>query len=230
MTNLTIVHPDDGFHEDLRRLTRQAGRCWFSTRPTRSSAAQRARRALGPCPDVVTLGKSIGGGIPVGAYGMTDELAERFETHEGEPGLGRFRPAGYWRYSLRQPRPPWPHAGPRWEVLTVEAYERTASLGARLADGIEFATGGAGLDWRAHRLYAKSGYWFGPELPRNAARSEPTTTSSFAHSSGSRSPTGGSGVWASGSPGCPRSPWTGQGGPPRRDSLARSCSSSPPNG
>jgi glutamate-1-semialdehyde 2,1-aminomutase len=55
------------------------------------------------------------------------------------------------------------------EVLTTDAYERTARLGERLADGIERAATSAGLPWRSHRLFARSGYAFGGSLPRTAA-------------------------------------------------------------
>ena len=42
------------------------------------------------------------------------------------------------------------------------------ALGGRLADGIESATRGRGLDWRAHRFGARTGYCLRPELPRTA--------------------------------------------------------------
>ena len=53
-------------------------------------------------------------------------------------------------------------------VLTKGAYERTATLGARLADGIEAVAADAGLPWRAHRLYPRSGYAHAGVLPRTA--------------------------------------------------------------
>src|SRR5436309_947810 len=54
-------------------------------------------------------------------------------------------------------------------VLTEEGYARTAELGARLADGIDERCRRRGFDWRAHRLFARSGYCYGPALPRNAS-------------------------------------------------------------
>ena len=67
------------------------------------------------------------------------------------------------------------------EVLTDEAYERTAALGAMLADGIERLIGDAGpadgladvgrrdgLPWVVQRLYARSGPFFCARLPRSA--------------------------------------------------------------
>lgn len=171
MTNLTIVQPDRGYHEELRRLTRETG--------TLLVLDETHTLVCGPGglvgrwrldPDVVTLGKSIGGGIPVGAYGMTEELAERFETHDEQ-----YAASGEFANELATGGTLFANSlsmaacrAALAEVLTAEAYERTAALGARLADGIESAAARAGLGWRAHRLFAKSGYWFGPELPRNA--------------------------------------------------------------
>ena len=55
------------------------------------------------------------------------------------------------------------------EVLTEQAYDHTATLGAELADGLEAIVRDAGLPWSVHRLYARSGVTFGPSLPTNAA-------------------------------------------------------------
>ena len=54
-------------------------------------------------------------------------------------------------------------------VLTPDGFERTSSLGARLADGIEAVFGAAGLPWQAQRLMSRSGFTFASRLPRNAA-------------------------------------------------------------
>ena len=57
------------------------------------------------------------------------------------------------------------------EVLTADRYEHAAAVGERLADGIEAVAAAHGLPWRAHRLYNRSGYTHGPELPANAIES-----------------------------------------------------------
>jgi glutamate-1-semialdehyde 2,1-aminomutase len=54
-------------------------------------------------------------------------------------------------------------------VLTPEGFGRTASLGERLADGIEAIFAAAGLAWRSQRLMSRSGFTFANRLPRNAA-------------------------------------------------------------
>ncbi len=118
-------------------------------------------------PDVVTIGKSIAAGIPLGAYGMTEEVAELLE-----------RPAG-----RDDPRPTMAVGGTLFgnplsmaaaraamgEVLTDEAYERTHLLGARLADGIEASVQHHHLPWTVHRFWPRSGYSFSPSMPTSAA-------------------------------------------------------------
>jgi glutamate-1-semialdehyde 2,1-aminomutase len=53
-------------------------------------------------------------------------------------------------------------------VLTPQAYAHTQALGARLADGIAAAIGGADLPWTTHRFWPRSGYTFAPSMPREA--------------------------------------------------------------
>ena len=57
-------------------------------------------------------------------------------------------------------------------VHTYAAFERTAALGALLADGVEAAAARHGLPWRAHRLGGRSGFCLEPELPRTAEDAE----------------------------------------------------------
>jgi glutamate-1-semialdehyde 2,1-aminomutase len=54
------------------------------------------------------------------------------------------------------------------DVLRPDAYAHAAALGARLADGIDAIAAAHGLDWRAHRLFNRSGYTHAPRLPSDA--------------------------------------------------------------
>jgi glutamate-1-semialdehyde 2,1-aminomutase len=78
MTNIGIVLPDPGYHEALRRLTRQHGVVLVMDEThTLCAGPGGCTRAWGLEPDVVVVGKTIGGGIPAAAFGMSAELAER---------------------------------------------------------------------------------------------------------------------------------------------------------
>jgi glutamate-1-semialdehyde 2,1-aminomutase len=64
--------------------------------------------------------------------------------------------------------------------MTPAEHNRIAGLGGRLADGIEAAAHGHGLDWRAHRFGARSGYCLRPELPRTAQEADASLDPLFA--------------------------------------------------
>jgi glutamate-1-semialdehyde 2,1-aminomutase len=76
--NMGLVPPDEGFLEGLRRITKEHGAllvfdevmCGFRVHPGGAQAL------YGVIPDLTTLGKVIGGGLPVGAYGGRREIME----------------------------------------------------------------------------------------------------------------------------------------------------------
>ena len=57
------------------------------------------------------------------------------------------------------------------EVLTPEAFERTAALGARMADGLRAAIARAGLPWSVVQHGRPRFYFFAPEPPIDGAGS-----------------------------------------------------------
>ena len=76
--NMGVVPPADGFLEGLRRLTEEHGALLiFDEVMTGFRVALGGAQALyGVMPDLTTLGKVIGGGLPVGAYGGRREIME----------------------------------------------------------------------------------------------------------------------------------------------------------
>jgi glutamate-1-semialdehyde 2,1-aminomutase len=161
--NQGLIQPMDGFHEALRAACTETGTllAYDETHTLVSGPGGLVRRwALRP--DFVSAGKSIAGGVPLGVWGMTEPLADVIErAHDGTSvALGGTLFAN--PLSMAASR------AALAEVLTDEAYERTAALGARMADGLEAAIGRAGLPWTVHRLYARSGVSFAPRHPRNA--------------------------------------------------------------
>jgi acetylornithine/succinyldiaminopimelate/putrescine aminotransferase len=82
--NQGVIQPLPAFHEALRRATRETGTLLvLDETHTQICGPGGLTRELGLEPDVVTLGKSIGGGFPIGAYGMTPRLAEAMERSGG---------------------------------------------------------------------------------------------------------------------------------------------------
>ena len=78
LTNIGIVLAEDGYHERLRELTREAGTLLvIDETHTLCCGPGGYTRAHDLEPDFLTIGKPIGGGVPVGAYGFTEQVAER---------------------------------------------------------------------------------------------------------------------------------------------------------
>ena len=77
LTNIGIVLPDDGYHDALRRLTREHGTLLIIDETHTICAGPGGyTKAHGLEPDMLTIGKPIAGGIPIGTYGFTHEVAE----------------------------------------------------------------------------------------------------------------------------------------------------------
>jgi glutamate-1-semialdehyde aminotransferase len=172
LTNVGVVLPDEGFHAGLRALTKAAGTLLaYDEAHTFVAGPAGLVGEWGLACDAVGLGKALGGGVPIGAYGVSAELARHLEAAPALPGapaesvggvatggtlFGNALSMAAARATLEQ-------------VLTPAAYARANALGAQLADGIEAAYRAAGLDWRAQRLFCRTGFNYGPDLPRTAA-------------------------------------------------------------
>ena len=163
-----LIVPEAGFHDALRALTSDTG--------TLLGYDETHTQVVGPhglvgrwqlSPDLLTIGKSIAGGVPLGAYGMTPEVAEVLERPAGDDGAKPTVATGGTLFgnplSMAAAHATLEH------VLTPEAYAHTEALGARLADGLEKVVRDAGLPWSVHRFWPRSGLTFAPTLPRDAA-------------------------------------------------------------
>ena len=81
LTNIGIVLPEAGFLEKVRELCTASGALlMIDETHTFSMGWGGATTAWGLSPDLFSIGKSLGGGIPCGAYGMTSEVAARLDA------------------------------------------------------------------------------------------------------------------------------------------------------
>lgn len=182
MTNIGFVTPQSGYHEILRRLTRETGTLLLiDETQTLLCGYGGLTREFGLEPDLFVLGKSIAGGVPFAAYGMNERVAERLESphahYEVSGGVVDEIALGgtMWANALTI-------AAARAaleRVLTEEAYARTRALGTSLADGLEAAIEGAGLPWVVQRLYTRVAYVTSPTLPRNGAEARVADIAGF---------------------------------------------------
>jgi glutamate-1-semialdehyde 2,1-aminomutase len=171
--NVGLLLPVGDFHAQVRAITRETG--------TLLAYDETHTQVVGPGgltgmwdlePDMVTIGKSIASGIPLGAYGMTQDVAGVLERPGGRSDEAELVATGGTLFGN-----PLSMAAARatmGEVLLPEAYAHTHALGARLADGIEKAIAEVGLPWTTHRFWPRSGVTFAPAMPRDAAEAEAT--------------------------------------------------------
>jgi glutamate-1-semialdehyde aminotransferase len=171
LTNEGVVLPDPGFHDALRELTRSSGTLLLLDEThTLICGPGGLTEKWGLDPDVVAVGKAVGGGLPMGTYGMTAELAAAFERGQSLAGVpGELATGGTLfanALSMAAAR------AVLMEVLTPAAYEHAAALGAELAEGLEAVVGEAGLPWKVQRLGPRSGISFSGRLAHNAAEAD----------------------------------------------------------
>ncbi len=127
MTSRGLVLPEAGYLEAVRDLTRRHGALLIfdEVKTGLTVAPGGATERFGVTPDMVTLAKALGAGLPSGAIGMTEETARIIED-------GRLRQLGTFNGN------PLGMAAARvslFEILVPEAYDRLESLGAVMTEG-----------------------------------------------------------------------------------------------
>jgi len=167
LTNVGIVLPEPGYHEAVRDVTRRTGTLLvIDETHTICAGPGGATSTWGLEPDIVVIGKTIGGGIPSAAYGFSPEVAARvagsIAVEDSDVGGIGGTLAGY-ALSLAATR------ATLDEVLTAEAFERMIPLAQRWAAGVVGVLADAGVPWHVTRLGARAEYHFMPEPPRTGA-------------------------------------------------------------
>ncbi len=167
LTNIGIVLAEDGYHEHLRRLTRDAGALLVIDETHTLCCGPGGYTAMaGLEPDFLTIGKPIGGGVPIGAYGFTDDVADRILAHTIDAatdvgGVGGTLAGN--ALSLAAAR------ATLADVLTDEAFEHMIALGGRFESGVAEAIAEHRLPWSVTRLGCRVEYMFSPVPPRTGA-------------------------------------------------------------
>ena len=143
--NMGVVPPEPSFLESLRQLTREHGALLiFDEVITGFRVAYGGAQELyGIKPDLTCLGKVIGGGLPVGAYGGERELMELVAP------LGPVYQAG-----TLSGNPLAMAAGVATlkELARPATYERLDRLARQLAQGLEEGAAQAGVSLRVNRV------------------------------------------------------------------------------
>jgi glutamate-1-semialdehyde 2,1-aminomutase len=168
LTNVGIVLPEPGFHDSLRKATREAGTLLIVDETHTICAGPGGYTAAHELqPDVLTIGKPIAGGIPASAYGFSGEVADRLEAllprdeRADVGGIGGTVAANV--LSLAAMR------ATLSEVLTDDAFARMIALGERFEEGVATVIERHALPWHVTRLGCRVEYLFRPERPRNGS-------------------------------------------------------------
>jgi glutamate-1-semialdehyde 2,1-aminomutase len=165
LTNIGIVLPDPGYHDAVRELcTRYGVLLIIDETHTISAGPGGCTKAWALKPDFVTIGKTLGAGIPSAAYGMTAEVAQRVYDATDWPNAdvggtggtlaGNALSLAAMRATLGQ-------------VMTDEAFGRMIQLGERFEQGLRSVIETRELPWHVVRLGCRVEYLFRPDTARN---------------------------------------------------------------
>lgn len=165
MTNIGMVRDAPGFLGALRALCDETGTLLvFDETHTLSSGHGGHGVTHGPRPDLMVIGKSIGGGIPCAVYGFSaavgDHMVALNRTRPpGHSGIGTTLSANALAITAMDTM--------LAEVITPAAYDQMLRGAARLVAGLEQEIARAAVDWHVTQVGARVEFLTCPTPPRN---------------------------------------------------------------
>jgi len=169
LTNIGIVLPEPDYLAAVRTLTREYGSLLINDEThTFSAGPGGCTRAWQLAPDIVTIGKSIAGGIPAGAYGLSADLADRILHDQSADIIDTGGVGGTLAgnaLSVAAMRATLEH------VLTDAAFEQMIAVADRYTAGVREVLTGRRLPWTITQLGARAEYRFCPAPPRDGGES-----------------------------------------------------------
>jgi glutamate-1-semialdehyde 2,1-aminomutase len=167
MTNIGMVRDAPGFLQQLRRLCSETGTILvFDETHTISSGYGGHSNTHGPKPDIMVVGKSIGGGVPCAVYGFTAEVAAKMEALNrsrlpGHSGIGTTLSANALAITAM-------HAM-LGQVVTRDAYAHMLIIADRLVAGLNAIIAGHNLDWHVSHVGARVEFVCSANPPRDGS-------------------------------------------------------------
>jgi glutamate-1-semialdehyde aminotransferase len=182
MTNIGIVLPEPGYLEGLRKLaTKHDVILIHDETHTLSEGIGGMTRRRKLSPDAVVLGKTIGAGIPAGAFGMTQELAKRISTslhleHIDVGGIGGTLAGN--ALSMAAVR------ATLTEVLTEDAFQKMEELCTVWTTDVQEIIDEYQIPWQVSQLGCRAEYSFratAPKTGKEAAEADDFELQQYLH-------------------------------------------------
>jgi glutamate-1-semialdehyde 2,1-aminomutase len=170
--NMGCVAPNPGYLEMLRRLTasHQSLLIFDEVMTGFRVAPGGAQQLYGIKPDLTTLGKIIGGGLPVGAYGgradIMDHIAPAGPIYQAGTLSGNPLAVSAGLATLRR-------------LQDETPYEKLNALGASLEQGLKEAARKAGVPAQLNRLGSMFTMFFTGQLVTDFASAKKSDTAAF---------------------------------------------------
>jgi len=172
--NMNLVKPRAGFLEGLREICTQHGALLiFDEVMTGFRVGPQGVQGLtGIKPDITTLAKVIGGGMPVGAFGGSAEVMRHIAP------LG-----GVYQAGTLSGNPVAVAAGLATMRLIAAPgfYEKLTTQTRKLADGLQQRARAAGLDFSADAIGGMFGLYFSAQVPTSLAEVSAADVDAFKH-------------------------------------------------
>jgi len=165
MTNMGIILPEPGYMEALREITRRHGTLLLIDEThTFSEGPGGCTASWGLEPDLFTIGKAIGGGVPCGALGLSAEVSRGVlgDLHGDYVDTG-----GVGGTLAGNPLSAAAMRATLTTTLDESAFAHTIPLATRFADGVSEVITRTGVPWNVTQLGCRAEYQFLPEPARN---------------------------------------------------------------
>lgn len=171
MTNFGLISPSADFHRDLRSLAAKYGTLLaIDETQTQACSFGGLSRLWNLESDALVIGKSMAGGIPLAAYGISEQLAcvleptagghEQLQVPVDEPALGGTMFANAVSMAACRAN--------LESVMTVEAYDHATQLAGRLVGGLRGTLDQLQLPWSIFQIGTRVWCCHSTNCPKNS--------------------------------------------------------------